>query len=103
MSSIALKNSGDNTYAYDYTTGANKVYGGISGYKDIGNGVYGLVSGDGNADGNIDNSDKELNWETKAGNMEYHSADYNCDAQIDNNDKDNFWLPNQSYSSQVPQ
>ncbi|MEZ5083449.1 MAG: S8 family serine peptidase [Bacteroidales bacterium] len=103
LSSVALKNSVGNVYAYDFTTGASKVYGATLGYKDIGSGVFGLVSGDGNADGFINQSDKDLAWEEEAGKMEYHSADYNCDAQIDNVDKDDFWLPNQSFISQIPQ
>nr|NQU89848.1 S8 family serine peptidase [Bacteroidota bacterium] len=103
MTSIALKNNGGNVYTYDFTTGTTKAYGGIAGYKEIGDGIYGLVSGDGNADGFINLNDKLLNWNPKAGDMEYHPGDYNCDTQIDNVDKDEYWLPNRGFEGQVPE
>ncbi len=102
MSSIALKNNGENIYGFDFTTSINKVYGSTAGYKDLGSGKYGMVSGDGNADGNIDLQDKLPTWEIKAGNTGYHPGDYNCDTQIDNVDKDIYWLPNRGFVGQVP-
>ena len=103
ISSIALKNSGGNVYAYNFTNGYGKVFGGSAGFKEVGNGIYGMVAGDANADGLIDQADKTLTWETEAGHMEYLPSDFNCDAQANNADKDDYWLPNQAYSSQVPQ
>jgi subtilisin family serine protease len=101
MSSIALNNTRENVYPYDFTTGLAKVYGGAAGYKNMGNSIYGLVSGDGTADGNINLEDKLFTWEIKAGNMGYYPGDYNCNTQIDNVDKDIYWLPNRGFISQV--
>lgn len=103
ISSVALVNVEANLYAYDFTTDVNRVYGNAAGYKELSTSIWGLVSGDGNADGVIDDQDKILAWDEKAGYNEYHPADYNCDTQIDNVDKDNFWLPNTEYTSQMPQ
>ena len=103
MTSVALENAGGDVYSYDFTSNANRVHGGIAGYKVLKEGVYGLVSGDGNADGNINTVDILQTWEIKAGSNVYHPGDYNCDTQIDNVDKDIFWLPNRIFSSQVPE
>jgi hypothetical protein len=103
MSSNALKNDGGDIYTYDFTIAANKVFGGSEGYKDLGGGIFGLVAGDGNADGKIDLLDKTGQWEVEAGNMLYHPGDYNCDTQIDNMDKDELWHVNRIFTSQVPE
>ncbi len=103
MSSIALKEGIANSWSYDFTTSTNKAHGGSAGYKELVSGVYGLVAGDGNADGFIDQLDKTAEWEGSAGYRQYHMADYNCDSQIDNIDKDDFWLPNIVFVGQVPE
>jgi len=103
LSAVALKDSGGNTYPYDFTNSIDKVYNGPTGYKGLGGGNFGMVAGDGNADGDIDQQDKTLTWDTVAGIMEYTSGDYNCDAQVDNADKDDYWLLNTSYTSQIPE
>ncbi len=103
MSSTALTNNGNNVYSFDFTISLNKAYGGSSGYKNIEGANFGLVAGDGNADGIIDSQDKSLTWEIKAGFMEYAPGDYNCDGQIDNVDKDDYWIFNTSFSSQLPE
>ena len=103
MSAFALKEGIFNTWTYDFTTAINKAYGGSAGYKEFITGVYGMVTGDGNADGFIDQLDKTAEWEGRAGHTQYHMADYNCDSQIDNIDKDEYWLPNTSFIGQVPE
>jgi hypothetical protein len=40
-------------YAFDFTTGVDKVYGGLSGYKQIGPSICAMVAGDANSDGII--------------------------------------------------
>jgi len=102
MSAIALKEGIANNWSYDFSIALSKAHGGSSGYKELVTGVNGLVSGDGNADGFIDQQDKIVGWAINAGNMEYYTGDYNCDSQIDNVDKDDFWLPNKIFVGQVP-
>ncbi|MCD4735057.1 MAG: hypothetical protein K8R53_03350 [Bacteroidales bacterium] len=56
LSAIALTQAG-NVYVYDFSTGSDKAYGGILGYKEIGTGVWGMISGDGDASGQVNNQD----------------------------------------------
>lgn len=88
--------------AYDFTTGNSKVFGGASGYKEIGTGIWGMVSSDGNADGTINDLDRLSEWQINAGEQGYLFSDYNMDSQVSNQDKDDYWLPNVGYNSMVP-
>ncbi|MCD4746093.1 MAG: hypothetical protein K8R58_07325 [Bacteroidales bacterium] len=56
-------------FSYDFSVNAEQVYGGITGHKEIGNGVWGLIGGDGNADNQVSNSDKHNIWATSAGDF----------------------------------
>jgi len=87
---------------YDFTTGYNKAFGAANGYKELSSGIWGMVSGDGNADATINDLDKLTEWQIDAGEQGYLFSDYNLDSQVSNQDKDNYWLPNVGYSSQVP-
>ena len=89
-------------YTWDFTTGADKVYGGLAGYKQVGSSVYGMASGDGNADGSIDSIDK-ADWEPAAGTKGYSTYDYNLDGETDNPDKDDMWITNSGLTNQIPQ
>jgi len=103
ISSFALQENGSNTYSYDFSTGANKVYGGESGYKEIAPGIYGMVAGDANTDGTINETDKILSWSPDAGTAAYLPGDFNLDSQIDNRDKDECWVTNQTFLQQIPE
>ena len=102
MSSAGLIETGG-TYNYDFTSGADKVYGGISGYKEIGQGIWGMVAGDINADKIIDINDKTDDWELQSGFSGFQAADLNLDGQVNNPDKDAYWVPNVGKGSSVPQ
>jgi len=99
MSANPLSGSG-NIYPYDFTSPAGQAYG-TDAQKDFGGGVYGMYSGDVNANGVVDFADKTA-WENQAGNAGYLSGDLNLDSQTDNNDKNDLWLPNDGESCQVP-
>jgi serine protease AprX len=92
----------DGIAAYDFTTGAVKSYGSDTGSKEISSGYWGMVAGDGNADGTIDDLDKLSEWELNAGEQGYLPGDYNLDGQVNNIDKDQIWLINTGYNSQLP-
>jgi hypothetical protein len=100
MSANALTSSGG-VYSYNFTSGESQAYGGASGYKDIGTGIWGLVAGDGNADGEITTADKSL-WATEAGTKGYLSNDYSMNSEVNNQDKNEKWTSNLTYKSQVP-
>jgi hypothetical protein len=90
------------TYIYDFTTGSEQVYGGVAGYKYLGNSKWGMVSGDGNCDGEISLLDLSPDWEQQAGEAGYDLNDHNLDGQVDNQDKDDYLLPNIGKVSQMP-
>jgi len=90
-------------YNYDFSTAAQQTYGGNSGVKQIYPGIWGMISGDADANGIIEQADKTTTWETSAGTQDYLPADLNLDGQADNVDKDDYWLPNIGKGTQVPQ
>jgi len=98
MSANPLVLSGG-TYTYDFTTDISKAYN--SGQKLIG-AEAALYSGDANADGSVNSSDKSL-WNTLSGNSGYLPEDYNMDGQVNNPDKNDLWVPNEGEGSQVPE
>ncbi len=93
----------NNVYHYDFTAADSNTFGGSSSVKEITPGIWGMIAGDGNADGVVNSLDKVNVWESKAGESGYKGADLNLDGQSNNLDKDATWLPNFGYSSQVPQ
>ncbi len=101
MSAYPL-NKINTTYSYDFTDQEDKVYGGILGQHEIVSGVWGMITGDGNCDGYVNNSDKSVVWETQAGRAEYINGDFNLDGQVVNPDKNESWIENSGSESQVP-
>jgi hypothetical protein len=92
---------GTSSHVYDFSSDSSQVYGGSLGYKELAPGKWGMVSGDADQDGLINNADK-YEWSSNAGASDYYPADYNLDGQIDNSDKI-IWEDNQSYIIQVPE
>ena len=92
----------DGIASYDFTTGFLKTFGSTNGCKELGTGIWGMISGNGNADATINDLDKLTEWQIDAGEQGYLFSDYNLDGQVSNQDKDNYWLPNIGYSSQIP-
>ncbi|MCD4731232.1 MAG: trypsin-like peptidase domain-containing protein, partial [Bacteroidales bacterium] len=74
-------------YIYDFTTGINQVFGGIDGHKQISIGIWGMIGGDGNHDGQVDSNDKSPLWEGQAGERGYLFGDHNLDGESNNQDK----------------
>jgi hypothetical protein len=101
MSGGALPLAGAN-YTWDFSTGASQAYGGSNGHKQIATGVWGMVSGDGNANGQVNNNDKLEIWKPQAGSSGYKSGDFNLDKQVNNSDKIIYWQPNSGRATQVP-
>jgi len=101
MSSAPLLPSGG-VYAYDFTNGPEKTYGGALGCKQVAAGVWGMIPADGNASNMVDNIDKNDVWRPQSGTSGYKSGDFNLNAQVDNADKNDKWRPNSGKSSQVP-
>ncbi len=62
--------------------------------KEIQPDLWGMIAGDANADGLVDDLDRTVSWENNAGKNAYDPADLNLDGQVDNQDKDGYWYPN---------
>ncbi len=90
------------TYYYDFRGRADKALGDLEAQKQLAPGIWGMISGDSNADGIVSDSDKSTLWNNEAGMPGYLPSDFNLDGQSDNADKDDHWLPNLGKSSQVP-
>jgi len=102
-------------YSYDFSTSEFQVYGGDDGYKELAPEIWGMVGGDANADGSVNDLDNDVFWANDAGEYGYIGSDFSLDSQVNNIDKNDIWLPNsgtgtqvsginpEGYSSQVPQ
>jgi hypothetical protein len=91
-----------NSTAYDFTTGSGQYYRGSTGAKDLGSGVWGMIAGDGNGNGQVQNNDSEDIWKPDNGNSGYRNSDFNMNGQVQNNDNEDYWKPNNGRGSQVP-
>jgi hypothetical protein len=101
MSANPLTETGG-VYAYDFSTALDRVHeGALGGYKELAPGTYGMVAGDANADGLVNDMDKDDHWELEVGNDGYLNSDFGLDSQVDNADKNDIWLPNTGDGSQV--
>jgi len=93
MSSDILSfNNGISTY--DFTSGSEMAVEGQSAMKELSSGKWGVASSDGNADGQINNIDKNDIWLLQKNNSGYLSGDFNMDAEVNENDIDEFWKIN---------
>lgn len=90
------------SYSYDFSTGSGQVYGGTNGHKEIGTGIWGMIAGDGDANGQINNGDKIDVWVVEVGTQGYKAGDFNLDVQVNNGDKIDIWMPNSGMGGQVP-
>ncbi|MBC8488256.1 MAG: hypothetical protein H8D45_19690 [Bacteroidetes bacterium] len=101
LSNYALMELGGE-YNYDFTSGENQAFGGSLAHKQIVPGVWGMISGDGNCDGEISETDKTNVWSVHAGEGIYQTGDFNLDGNVDNKDKDDILIPNLGSVGQVP-
>lgn len=88
-------------YAYNFTTGSEQVFGGTTGYSQLGSALWGMTAGDSNGDGIISIEDKN-SWSGNAGSSSYINDDLNLDIQADNSDKNIWWLNNMDKYSLIP-
>lgn len=94
---------------YDFTTAQSTAYtsGGVNSDPmiDAGGGVFAAVPGDGNGDGGIDASDRNIVWRPQNGTVWQYTkgGDFNMDGGIDVLDLNLNWRPNSGKGTQVPQ
>jgi len=92
----------ENMYIYDFTTASEQAFGN-SAQKQLSDNLWGMMSGDCDANGIVEDEDILPGWETDAGKAGYLPADMNLDQQVDNMDKNVYWQPNNGKESKVPQ
>ncbi len=81
MSAAGMTLTGSN-YVYNFTDALSKAHGGSSGYKGIAAGVFGMVSGDADPDGNISILDF-TKWATDYGQTSiYLPSDIDADGEV---------------------
>jgi uncharacterized protein (TIGR02145 family) len=100
LSKNELTNTAGN-YSYDFTAGAEQVYGGANGHKEVAPGTWAMIAGDGDANGQVNNADKNDVWRPQSGGSGYKSGDFSMNGQVDNVDKNDLWKINSGKSSQV--
>jgi hypothetical protein len=85
FSSSAVTVTSNTPLFYDFSTNASNAFG--SNMKQISSGVWALISGDINSDGNVDNADFS-SWETDANEFAFgiYVTDLNGDGNVDNAD-----------------
>ncbi len=89
-------------YSYNFSENILKAYGGSSAHKELIPGICGMIAGDAEASGTIDDSDILNTWSIQAGENGYKQADFNLNKEVNNSDKDDYWVPNEGASEQVP-
>ena len=102
MSSSAVTvNSYPPAVNYDFTSSQSQAYG-SNPMIDLGDGSFGMIAGDGNGNGQVQNNDSESIWQPDNGQSGYKNADFNLNGQVQNNDSESFWKPNNGKGTQVP-
>jgi len=95
----------DGVHVYNYSDAADKIYGGSQGNTRLeifSPALWGMASGDGDANKVVNMDDKTNFWSVFVGKSGYLSSDYNMDGQISNQDKNDRWQSNLDKTSQVP-
>ena len=101
MSSVPLSETGG-VYSYDFSADVNAVHGGSLAHREVATGVWAMTGADGDANGEVNNGDKNDVWIIQAGSGGYLSGDFNMDVQVNNGDKNDLWVPNTGSGGQVP-
>lgn len=104
MSGTAIPIS-PNSELYDFTDSQTMAYTtGPDPMNDLGDGKFGMIAGDADADGVVDYEDDLLiKWIPNFGLDGYYPADFNMNGTVDyEDDVLQLWLSNFGYSSQVP-
>ena len=91
-SGILIQSKG--VYTYDFTSDSSTAYLGKYAMKELSVGTWGILSGDENADGQINNFDKNEIWLQQQNNTGYLSGDYNMDSEVNETDINTLWEAN---------
>nr|NQU89434.1 hypothetical protein [Bacteroidota bacterium] len=101
ISSTALTKD-DGIWKYNFTSGSETAFAGPFAMKELAPGVWGVRSGDGNADEQIDNRDKNEVWYPQRNNAGYYPGDFNLDGVVNATDLNTCWKANAGKGSWTP-
>ena len=94
--------SSNGAYSYDFTNNETNASFASQAMKKLSDDKWGVLSGDANADGNIDNCDKNENWLQQYNNVGYNSSDFNLDGEVNETDIDLYWTENTGKGHWIP-
>lgn len=83
-----------NPLTYDFTISENMAMGGSHSQNQLTYGLWGMIAGDANADGQVDSRDKNDVWLIENSNAGYYVGDFNLDGQVNQYDKTLRWNAN---------
>jgi len=101
MSASSLTQT-NGVYTYDFTPDSGMAIQGNQSMKQLAPDTWGIISGDGNADGQINNNDKNEIWFAQLNNSGYYSGDYNMDGKVNEMDLNGKWKTNSGKGSWKP-
>ena len=88
--------------SYNFASDSSKFYGSGAGVKEVESGVWAMIAGDGNGNGQVQNNDSESIWKPDNGTAGYKNSDFNLNGQVQNNDNEIYWKQNNGRGTQVP-
>lgn len=89
-------------YSFNFTVDSIMAIQGNINMKQLAPEKWGVVSGDGNADGKINNADKNEVWYEQNNSNGYYSGDFNLDGIVTEKDLKEKWKPNTGKVSWKP-
>ncbi len=90
-----------NSQLYDFTNSMNKAYGNTP-MAELGNGIFGMHSGDGDSNGGVTITDRNAVWQAQNGTVGYLKGDFNLNGGVNAQDANEFCTPNFGRMTQVP-
>ncbi len=93
MSSNKIGRNTTGVFSYDFTGDYSNTFGGLTGIKDLGGGYYGMISGDYNGNGQVQNSDYNSIL-PMIGLPGYLPGDLDINGEVQNVDIQDFLRPN---------
>lgn len=83
----------DTIYSFNFTTSESSVFGGLTGYSQLSQDLWGMTSGDTDGNGIINNLDIQNVWTLQSGKSGYFLGDLNFNLEVDNTDKNEHIIP----------
>ncbi|MFC1568931.1 carboxypeptidase regulatory-like domain-containing protein [bacterium] len=102
MSATAQSLNSSSALSYDFTDNSDKYYGSINGVKELETGVWGMIAGDANGNGEVQVDDNSDYWWLQVGTAGYKSGDFNVNGEVQIDDQADYWWQNVGRGSQVP-